>query len=224
MSVNQILMPTFFIFRYQVLGFVGTALGNLTSGWIVNGVSNSGHSLHQAYRAVFWVYAIVGGVKMVLSLMLTDRTELRSVPPPDPPTQSDERAPLLPNLSSSSSASSGPLARSPDDDTTLRPSNRFPVTRLVSLCILFGFDSFASALIPASFIAYYLNIRFHAPLSVVTSTLGAGAIISGSSQLLAGSIARRLGIIITMVATHSCVEILPAVHSKPAMCLITPHH
>ncbi|KAG0145255.1 hypothetical protein CROQUDRAFT_658936 [Cronartium quercuum f. sp. fusiforme G11] len=192
---------------YQVLGFVGTSLGNLSSGWIIQTVLDSGRSLDLAYRAVFWAYGSVGLLKMVLSLMMTHQTELHSAPDFTPALRSssenteaapNERTSLLPALDEPAN---------PIEENS-NPEIAFPIASLISLSSLFAIDSFASALIPSSFMAYFLNVQFHAPLSVITSTLSIGAILSCCSQLLAGSIARRLGIIPTMVFTHMPAQLL----------------
>ena len=179
------------------MGFLGTSAGSFTSGLIVSLLVKAGNPLVKAYRAVFLVYFAVALIKVVVSLGMTTHCEVDHPPRPTikstaPGVVTDgERQPLL----DSAPPASPPLVAT--------PPAKLPIVRLVLLCILFSWDSFASSLIPISFISYYWQSRYSASVLAITRTLGAGALIAGSSQLLAGSLARRIGIIPTMVFTHS---------------------
>lgn len=79
---------------------------------------------------------------------------------------------------------------------------------VIKLSALFSLDAFAGGLIVQSLIAYWFHMRF----GVDEGTLGAiffGAnILAGISALLAARIARRFGLINTMVFTHLPSNIL----------------
>lgn len=57
----------------QVLGFLGTACGNLVSGTLLTYLEESGRPLVECYRAIFIIYGIVAALKIVLSLVMTTR-------------------------------------------------------------------------------------------------------------------------------------------------------
>lgn len=204
--LSQLVEPdarVYVLMWYQVLGFVGTSVGALASGLIITQLERTGWKQVQAYRVVFMVYAVAAAIKMVLSLAMTSFAELNRPPKSAPQTQQpatseNERQPLLSGQQPSVTES---ILSPPEEPAT--PLARLPLGKLVALCLIFSLDSFASSLIPNSFIAYYFRLSFNAPLSAITRTFSAGSLIAGFSQLAAGSIARRLGIILTMVGTHS---------------------
>lgn len=199
----------------QVLGFVGTSLGSLSTGVIVSSLTARAYPLVVAYRAVFLIYVVVAALKMVLSFLMTAHAEvdppsiaIAASPPSDPTAvspsqQTDERQPLL-----------APTPHTPPAPLPLPLP--LPLLKLSLLCLLFSLDSFGSSLIPISFISYYFKLQFAASIEAITRTFGAGALIAGFSQLGAGSLARRIGIIPTMVGTHSA---LPFAFRPPFDCL-----
>lgn len=183
----------------QVLGFVGTALGSLATGIIVATLTRNEYQLVNAYRAVYLVYVLVALIKIALSLAMTDHSELNHPPrvikspttgAPIVSTSAGEREPLI----------ADPYQTEPVHDPTPAP---LPLLKLSLLCLLFSLDSFGGSLIPISFISYYFKIKFDAGIEAITRTFSAGSLIMGVSQLGAGSLARRIGIIPTMVFTHS---------------------
>lgn len=215
---------------YQVLGFVGgeasrpfwgkvhavrllmrrltlfaVACGNALAGIIVSYLEKHGHSTVDAYRGVFVAYSCVAAIKIVLSFAMTNFTEVDHPPIPErtsspEPTRADsERQPLLRGQESSQPATESIL----DPPTIPEPPPGLPLGRLVTLAAIFSLDSFASSLIPLSFISYYFRKDFGASVQVITRTFSSTALISCFSQLAAGSISKRMGIIGTMVGTHS---------------------
>ncbi|GAA5833594.1 hypothetical protein JCM3766R1_002583 [Sporobolomyces carnicolor] len=195
---------------YQVLGFVGVACGNALAGIIVSYLEKHGHSTVDAYRGVFVAYSCVAAIKIVLSFAMTNFTEVDHPPIPErtsspEPTRADsERQPLLRGQESSQPATESIL----DPPTIPEPPPGLPLGRLVTLAAIFSLDSFASSLIPLSFISYYFRKDFGASVQVITRTFSSTALISCFSQLAAGSISKRMGIIGTMVGTHMPAQLL----------------
>ena len=70
------------------------------------------------------------------------------------------------------------------------------------LSSLFAMDAFAGGLLVQSFLAYWFHARFGVNSSVLGSIFFATNILAGISALLAVRIARRIGLINTMVFTH----------------------
>jgi MFS family permease len=73
---------------------------------------------------------------------------------------------------------------------------------VLKLSALFGLDAFAGGFVMQSFVAYWFHIRF----GVETATLGGiffGAnLLAGASALAAAWVARKIGLVNTMVFTH----------------------
>ncbi|BGP49555.1 hypothetical protein JCM10450v2_005449 [Rhodotorula kratochvilovae] len=189
---------------YQVIGFAGMSVGSVITGMIVSTLTSAGKSALDAYKVVFLVYAGVAAVKVALSFALSAHSELNAPPVPvksaPSPTANDdnERQPLLQQQTTTSTAAAllEPPAELPP------PPAGLSTARLVTLCLIFSLDSFASSLGPGSFIAYFLRETFSARVSLIASVLSITSVTAGVSQLAAGSIAKRLGIVVTMVATH----------------------
>ena len=67
---------------------------------------------------------------------------------------------------------------------------------------LFALDAFAGGLIVQSMIAYWFHLRFGVEAGLIGSIFFGANILAGISALLAGSLAKRIGLINTMVFTH----------------------
>jgi MFS family permease len=76
------------------------------------------------------------------------------------------------------------------------------------LSSLFALDAFAGALIVQSLIAYWFYLRFGIQSGVIGSIFFGANILAGVSALLAGKLAKRFGLINTMVFTHIPSNIL----------------
>lgn len=73
---------------------------------------------------------------------------------------------------------------------------------ILKLSALFALDAFAGGLIVQSMIAYWFYIRFGVETGLLGSIFFGANILAGISALLAARIARRFGLINTMVFTH----------------------
>ena len=70
------------------------------------------------------------------------------------------------------------------------------------LSALFAIDAFAGGLLVQSLLAYWFHIRFGVETGVLGSIFFGANILAGISALLAVQIAKRIGLINTMVLTH----------------------
>ena len=70
------------------------------------------------------------------------------------------------------------------------------------LSALFALDAFAGGLIVQSMLAYWFHVRFEVEAGMIGRIFFGANILAGASALLAGSLARRIGLINTMVFTH----------------------
>lgn len=133
---------------YSLIGTAGTALGMITCGWIVNWLQTSKEwDFVSAARAIFYIYAFIGGIKFILSLALTSKIEAEkkiSKPPGQHPQQQapNETEPLLGGAS---------------DEAPAQPQRKIPflasldkqlASLFVQLAVLFALDAFASGLAP----------------------------------------------------------------------------
>lgn len=190
----------------------GTACGTIASGWIVAGVRSLYHWTDiQAYRLIFGCYALLGIVKLVLSLILSDKCE----PVAEPKQEEDDfelnsveaEGLLSEDEEDTRSEASKPSRTSKASKTAPSKSwwpNISPSTRtvLVKLCLLFAIDSFASGLVPQSWVTYFFKTKFSLPEGQLGTLFFTANIVSSVSHLVASSISKRIGLIKTMVLTH----------------------
>ncbi|KAA8576564.1 hypothetical protein EYC84_006667 [Monilinia fructicola] len=134
---------------YTLLGNAGQACGFVASGWVINYLRNeSGWADIAIYRAVFWGYAIFGFIKFLLSVGLTQAVEVEKK---DAPIEDPETAPLLGDGAEEVVATKKGYFAS-------KLPNISKESKLVvlNLCLLIGLDSFASGLVPLSWVTYFL--------------------------------------------------------------------
>jgi hypothetical protein len=211
--------------RYQFNGYIFTSVGSLTSGLIVSSLENSGWELLRCYQLLYAIYAATGLLKIVLSFLMSRTVEVDGEEAKSKNSQPevrgeshaadgrtpDERSPLLGNGSTASSNQEAPSTTVEVPPAAPAPTAPgFPWKIVLPLSILFSLDAFAGALVPSSFISYYLRLTYSAPLVTISSTLSTGSILSGISVLAAGSIAKRIGLVNTMVFTHMPSQFLTA--------------
>jgi MFS family permease len=76
------------------------------------------------------------------------------------------------------------------------------------LSALFALDAFGGALIVQSMVAYWFHIRYGIEAGLIGSIFFGANILAGFSALMAGRLAKRFGLINTMVFTHIPSNIL----------------
>jgi MFS family permease len=79
---------------------------------------------------------------------------------------------------------------------------------ILKLSALFSLDAFAGGLILQSLVAFWLNRRFGIEAGLIGSIFFGANILAGISALLEGRLARKVGLINTMVFTHVPSNIL----------------
>ncbi len=91
---------------------------------------------------------------------------------------------------------------------------------VLQLSSLFALDAFAGGFIVQSMIAYWFYIRFGVQPGIIGSIFFGANLLAGISALLSGRLARRFGLINTMVFTHIPSNVLlmlvPLMPSLPA--------
>lgn len=99
----------------------------------------------------------------------------------------------------------------------ISPSSR---SILIKLSFLFAFDSFASGLTPQSWITYFFTRKFSLPEGQLGTLFFVTNILASVSNLVAASIAKRIGLIKTMVFTHLPSAILLALIPVPSNVIL----
>lgn len=167
--------------RYNLIASLSTALGALAAG-LPALLTGVGLPLASGIRLLFGVYAVLGLVVAGLSLRLSASVEV----PGHPPTEIQRlRQRLAP-----------PLHRS-----------RGIVWRLTAL---FSVDALAGGLVVQSLMALFFHLRFGVPLSTLSALFFGANLLAALSFLAAVPLARRFGLLNTMVFTHLPSNVLLA--------------
>ena len=190
---------------YTLFGTAGAALGSLSSGWAVQFLQDTpSWEPLDAYRVVFALYSALGGLKLVITLLLSSSVELPAAGPAyqripesdgeagdsnegdeneedvegsDPPASSTWRS-MLPHIS---------------------PGSRGILARLL---LLFTLDSFASGLASPSWVTYFFTTVHHLPPGSLGTLFLVTNVLATLSNFAALPLARRLGPLMTMCFTH----------------------
>lgn len=196
---------------YTVFGYTGASLGVLICGWVLRAVQAEGWTALESYRLVFWAYAGLGLVKFVFCLFLTEKCEPQTVIVPAQQAD-DETRPLLVNGDEGQEHGQEEDASKPDNAEREEKISVFrrmlpaisndSVSLLWKLCLLFAVDSIASGLTPASWTTYFFATKFHLSEGKLGSLFFVANVLSTISNFAAAPLARRIGLVKTMVFTH----------------------
>lgn len=201
---------------YILLGTLGTAFGTLMGGWVVETLQTRYNwDAQDAYRLIFWAYSFLGMVQLVLALLLGSGCEQEKTNPPTPTLNADAEAqPLLGNRQEE--GGKFPTQSSSSTFRSLLPTlSRESSNMVVKLCLLFAIDSAASGLMPGSWVSFFYNRKFSLAEGTIGSLFFVGMILASASNLAAPALARRIGLIKTMVFTHIPASIALALIPLP---------
>jgi MFS family permease len=158
--------------RYTLVGSFATAAGALCGGVLAEGLQRAGWPATQAYRVVILLYAALGLALLLLFARLSPRVE----------------------------AAASPARAAPEGWSGLGlPRSRGTVLRLSGL---FAIDAFAGGFIVQSFLAAWLHARFDAGEGMIGAIFLGANLLAGLSALAAAPLARRFGLVNTMVFSH----------------------
>jgi MFS family permease len=167
--------------RYNLVATFAAALGALAAG-LPDLLARASVPLTVGMRLLFGIYAAAGLAVALLDMRLSPAVEA-SAPPLGPATGSSWR--LAP-----------PLGRS-----------RGMVLRLAAL---FSLDAFAGGFVVQSLMALYFHLRFGAPLGALAALFFGANALAALSYLAVAPLARRIGLLNTMVFTHLPSNVLLA--------------
>ena len=159
---------------YNLVGSLATAVGSLCGGALADGLQRNGVSALGSYRVLAAGYALLGIGLAVLFLRLSPLSEA--------PRTSEVGA-------------TGARARFTLGLETSR-------NKVFKLAALFTMDSFAGGFVVQAFVAYWFQRRFGVSPSVLGAIFFGANLLAGLSALTASWVARRIGLLATMVATH----------------------
>ena len=210
---------------YTVVGFAGASFGLLIFGWVVRTLQvSAGWSMTESYRVVFWAYSVFGLVKFSLCLLLSDKCEPEKQQAPQVPVQAseDETQPLLANghgtqigKTVKETSSTGKTLRS-----LLPALSKESASVVFKLCCLFALDSLGSGLTPNTWVTYFFNRKFSLSEGKLGTIFFVTSIVGSASNLLAAPLARRIGLVKTMVFTHVPASIALALIPIPSNVII----
>jgi MFS family permease len=157
---------------YNLAGSLATAVGSLIGGALADGLQGSGVSALGSYQVLAAGYALLGTGLVVLFLRLSASAEAPKASTPPTPRTGFQLG---------------------------LPTSRNKVFKLAGL---FTLDSFAGGFVVQAFVAYWFQRRFGVSPSVLGAIFFGANLLAGLSALSASWVARRIGLLATMVATH----------------------
>lgn len=157
---------------YNLVGSFATALGSLCGGGLAQLLQSRGWTALDSYRTVAVLYALVGTALVVLFTRLSRAAEAEA------------------DLARKPAALPWQLGM---------PASRPQVLRLAGL---FTVDAFAGGFVVQAFVAYWFQQRFAVAPSMLGAIFFGANLLAGLSALSASYLARRIGLLATMVATH----------------------
>ncbi|KAI1766935.1 MFS general substrate transporter [Hypoxylon sp. FL1150] len=197
---------------YVTTALFGSSLGSELSGRVLRFLQGKDDwSEAQSYHALFWIYTVMGLVNLGLVLLLTDSCELASS------TETYAQLPQEDNGDISTEARVEPSEVVIVPEASGNWFMRLPrwlfnrlaqisaPTRSVmyKLWFLLAVDSLADGMVPYSLTNYYLDEKFHPSKSTLGDITSFNYFLGAISASFAGPLARKIGLINTMVFTHT---------------------
>lgn len=170
---------------YNLSGSFATAIGALAGGGLAQSLQNAGVQPLASYRVIVIVYAAIGGVLSCMFAFLSPLAEITPAENRDRPGRQARTNRIYGRLGL---PRSGPI--------------------VMKLSTLFALDAFAGGFILQSIVAYWFHIRYGVQPGVLGAIFFGGNILAGISALSASRLAKRIGLINTMVFTHIPSNIL----------------
>lgn len=184
---------------YVTCSSLGSAIGMEMSGRVVDALKNrDGWSLAQAYHATFWIYIIAGVLNMIMAFSMSSKCEIVTEKSESQPESADEYRSLLENTNQQDDSPAAPS----------KPQSRFSEisapTRSVmyKLWFLLIVDSLSDGMVSRTLTTYFLELKFHLSEESLGHIMSISLALATISTLFAGPLARKIGLLNTMVFTH----------------------
>lgn len=180
---------------YNMVGTFAMSVGVLISGLPAVIENQFGLSEADSIRSLFLLYGIIGAAVLVAYLLLSKDVELTKIEiAKNEQTQVEGLA-----TSENKRKITKPLKQ------TLSPKSKKIVGKLSAL---FAIDSFAGGFVIQSIVSLWFFTRFGADLSTLSYIFSVAGVLTAFSFLVSAKIADRIGLINTMVFTHTPSNIL----------------
>jgi MFS family permease len=157
---------------YNLAGSLATASGSLCGGLAAQFLESIGRTGASSHRPLVIAYGLVGVLLALAFATLSSRVEVAQ--------------------------------RQPARVSNLRTRFGLHKSRRVvfQLSALFAMDAFGGGFVMQSIVAYWLHLRFRIEPAAIGSVFFAANLLAGVSALSAAWVARRIGLLNTMVVTH----------------------
>jgi MFS family permease len=159
---------------YNLVGSLATALGALCGGAVTQWLQNRGVSEAESYRSLAVGYALVGVLLAVLFTRLSPAAEA-------PPAAQVE---------------------TPGEELRRRFGLHRSFWVVLKLSGLFSLDAFGGGFVVQSIVAYWFSLRFGVEPAAIGAIFFGANLVAGFSGLVAAQVARRIGLLNTMIVTH----------------------
>lgn len=192
----------------------GAAIGSEAGGRIFETLLKfEGWTAVTAYHTIFWLYTVMGVVNVIIVLLLTSDCETN---------ETAQAYAKLPAEDSDNSIELEETAPEPLEDplppeplpsslwsrikawfSTSVASISAPTRSVMyKLWILLAVDSVSDGMVPYSLTNYYMDVNFHPSKATLGDVTSIAYLLGAISSMFAGPLAKRLGLINTMVFTH----------------------
>jgi MFS family permease len=195
------------------------AIGAEIAGRTIQSLEKRVENVTKAYHALFWGYAAFGILGSVLCLGLSERCEAAGEKRAEMAERGrgsgdgEEEEVLLEAMTPSTTDG----FEEADEPTSRRQDIRVPSRKkqgwfnqisqstrsiMYKLWVLLAIDSLADGMTPYSLMNYYVDQKFHLSKSTLGDITSASQFLCAVSAVFAGPLAKRIGLINTMVFTH----------------------
>lgn len=186
---------------YGLFGTLGSALGSLSGGMIVDYMANK-YSALQAYRVIFILYSCAAGLKLILNIFLSSKCELHDT--------SEEQRSLIhrqPLTNDHERASDDNISNSKDKKDLIhyvfgKPLSKQSKPIVLKLLAFFSFDALGYGFLIQSWLVVYFTEKFDISAGSLGSLLFTTTLVGSLTSLFSASLYRRVGPIKAMVFTH----------------------
>lgn len=194
---------------YVTSASFGSCIGTEASGRIVQLLIERWDSHVAAYHCLFWVYSAMGALNLVLVLLLSKTCELEQKI-----QQKSEETEILLEESETDGPNIDPKPTTTEEPTPPTKRSMFGVGRFLAeissdtrsimykLWFLLAIDAVADGMVPYSLTNYYTDLKFHLPKSTLGDIQSVSYFLAALSTIFAAPLARRIGLVNTMVFTH----------------------
>ncbi|KAL1609250.1 hypothetical protein SLS59_001614 [Nothophoma quercina] len=203
---------------YVTFTTMAGAVGAEVAGRVVHALEKR-HDVIKAYHALFWAYAAFGVVGSILCLGLSEHCEAAGERRAEMQERGrgtangEEEEVLLeamtPSTSDGFDGGDGRPGRRADVGVSPQKKQSYfsqisKTTRSImyKLWILLAIDSLADGMTPYSLMNYYVEQKFHASKSTLGDITSGSQFLCAISAIFAGPLAKKIGLINTMVFTH----------------------